>query len=109
MNKKRYFILSPTYFDDGRMKDLQEKAKDHYGHEDYEMVMEDPVFHDKVRKMTSERNDQNASLLLIGITAMALAQCESVFVASDWEKDDHCKFLHMLAFSHGLEIIYEPV
>lgn len=109
MNKKRYFILSPTYDDDARMRELMEKAMKHYGQKDYEQVMTDLAFHENVRNMISDRSGQNVSLLLIGITAMALAQCESVFVASDWEKDDHCKFLHMLAFSHGLEIVYEPV
>lgn len=108
MNKKHYFILSPTH-SDARMEELQDKAMMHYGQKDYEQVMTDPVFREKVQKLSSEGVNQNASLLLIGITALALAQCESVFVARDWEKDDHCKFLHMLAFSHGVDIVYEPV
>lgn len=109
MSKKRYFILSPDYSDADRMKELQEKAMFHYGQKEYEQIMTDPGFQEEVHKITFERTGQNASLLLIGITALALAQCESLFVARDWEKDDHCKFLHMLAFSHGLDIVYEPV
>lgn len=109
MDKKRYFILSPSYNDDVRMKDLQGKALNYYARKDYEHVMIDPIFHEKVRNIVTDRENQNASLLLIGITAMALAQCDSLYVSRDWEKDDHCKFIHLLAFSHGLDIVYEPV
>lgn len=109
MDKKRYFILSPSYDDDARMKDLQGKALNYYGQKDYEPVMEDPIFHEKVRNIVGDREDQNASLLLIGVIAMALAQCDSLYVSRDWEQDDVCKISHMLAFSHGLDIVYEPV
>ena len=109
MAKKRYFILSPSYDDTERMKTLREKASAYYGPKDYDEALTDPELYDKVRKATSDSEIQNASLLLIGITAMALAYSDSVFVANDWEEDDHCKFLHMLAFTHGIDIVYESV
>lgn len=49
----------------------------------------------------------NTMLMLIGVSAISMSACCSVYVASDWEKDDYLKACHALAFAHGLEIVYE--
>lgn len=109
MNKKRYFILSPSYNDETRIEELETKAMGYYGLKEYEQIMTDPIFLENIRNAVGNRENQNASLLLIGISTLAIAQCDSLYMAKDWEADDRCKFLHMLAFTHGIDIVYEPI
>lgn len=110
MPKKRYFILSASYSNNSEMEDLCKKAARYYGSTNYEEIATDPIFSDVVRKaIPNGKNEYNASLLLIGTIIMAIAQSDSVYVAKDWEEDDVCKMCHMIAFSHGVDLIYESV
>lgn len=109
MNKKRYFILSPMSEDNTRMEALRNSAASYYGQKDYELATIDKDFCDRVFEMMADCDEQNASLFLIGIAALVLARCDSVFMAKGWNDDDHCKFIHMLAFSHGIDIVYESI
>lgn len=110
MAKKRYFILSPSYSNDSELNDLRKKAGSYYGKDSYEELVADPLVHDAIRKsIPNGSNMYNASLLLIGIMLMAIAQSDSVYVAKDWESDDACKICHAIAFSHGVDMIYESV
>lgn len=107
MSKKRYFVLSPTSSYDN----TKVKAANYYGSKDYENFFDDTSdFFDFMKEMVPYKESvANAKLLAIGVEVAAMAQCDSVYVSKDWESDDICKFCHALAFSHGLDIIYEPV
>lgn len=110
MAKKHYFILTSDYSDDERVTKLRKKAESYYNNGGYEEVAIDNFFTDALRKsIPNGSNTYNASLLLIGSILTTIAQCDSVYVANDWEDDDICKICHMLSFSHGVDLIYESV
>lgn len=110
MSKKRYFILSPTYSNDSEISELRIKAGSYYGKGNYEELITDPLVHDAIRKsIPNGSSEYNASLLLIGTVLMAIAQSDSVYVAKEWETDDVCRICHAIAFSHGVDMIYESV
>lgn len=108
MPKKSYFILSPAS-SLGRTEELRTKAAAYYGSKDYEPVSERNDLKELSQRIIKElaNVDCNASLLLTGLTAVAMSKCNSVYVSNDWSSDDLCKFCHMLAFSHGLDLVYE--
>lgn len=110
MNKKRYFILSPTCSPD-RTKELKEKAAAYYGVKEYEETSGNTDLQDLLKRILKElaNADCNADLLLLGMTLVALSKSDSIYVSKDWEKEDICKLAHMLAFGHGIDIVYEPV
>lgn len=108
MSKKSYFILSPASMPD-RSDELKTKAASYYGSKDYEPVASRSDLKELSQKIVSELADAdcNSSLLLISLSIAAMSKCDSVYVADGWESDDLCKFCHMLAFSHGLDLVYE--
>lgn len=108
MNKKRYFILSPACSPE-RTNELKEKAATYYGSKDYEETSGNSDLQKLLEDILKEiaNADCNANLLLLGMTSIVMSKSDSVFVAKDWEEDDYCKFSHMLAFSHGIDIVYE--
>lgn len=108
MSKKRYFVLSPTK----TYEETKSKAANYYGSKDYECFFDDTsAFSEFMKQMVPYKDDSiaNAKLLAIGVETTAMAQCDSVYVSKDWESDDICKFCHALAFSHGLDMVYESV
>ena len=110
MAKKRYFILSPSYSNDSELNDLRKKVASYYGKDNYEELLTDPLVHDAIRKsIPNGSNEYNASLLLVGTLLMVIAQSDSVYVAKGWETDDVCKICHAIAFSYGVDMIYESV
>lgn len=108
MSKKSYFILSPASTSE-RIDALKQKASAYYGLKDYESVSERSDLAELSKKIIKELDivDCNSCLLLTGLTIIAMSKCDSVYVSEDWDKDDLCKFCHMLAFSHGLDLVYE--
>lgn len=105
-NKKYYFVLSPY----GKGDELFTKAKQYYGEKDYELVQKHPDFFKGLNETVRSPGENvtcNTNLLLIGISAMAMSLSDSIYVSKNWEDDDYCKFCHALAFSHGLDIVYE--
>lgn len=108
MSKKQYFILSPGT-DSERIAELKSKALGYYGSKDYELSTNSADVRQLCSKSLEELagGDANASMLLTGLTIMAMSKCDSIYVASGWDRDDVCKVCHMLAFSHGLELVYE--
>lgn len=105
MQKKYYLILSSYYVDD----EIRAKASTYYGSKDYECVYDNPDNVNVIKKSLENETvtDSNAELLLIGTTIIGMSLCDSIYVAKDWEQSDYCKVCHALAFSHGLEIVYE--
>lgn len=104
MFKKRYFILTSS----DREDEILSKAANYYGSKEYEIVTETPEFMEIIKNVVKDSNQSfNISLMIIGVTTVAMSLCDSVYVAKDWEQDDHCKFCHALAFSHGLDMVYE--
>lgn len=101
---KHYFILYPSKAV-GRVSELQDKAKAHYGTKEYEECI------GSFDNLPISRRDLpfNASLMLIGASLVAIAQCDSVYMAEGWIEDSTCKACHALAFSHGVDIVYESV
>lgn len=100
---KYYYVLSPY----DRQDELIENASKYYTDE-YKMVIENPEFINSFKKAFDEHKDSfNISLMLTGATLIAMSYCNSVYVSKDWENDDICKICHALAFSHGLDIVYE--
>lgn len=110
MAKKNYFILSPAS-DPKRVEELKEKAATYYGFKDYEEVSGNTDLHELLTIILKELShaDCNGDLLLTGMSLVAMSKSDSIYVSRDWEQDDTCKVCHMLAFSHGLDIVYEPV
>ena len=113
MAKKCYFILSPKYDDDKRMMELQNKAASYYGLKDYEDSLSGSTLNGLMKLISDnyfkESNEYNASLLFIGLSSIMIAKSDSIYVAKDWADDDYCKICHSLAFSHGVDIVYESV
>lgn len=99
---KHFFILLPPSAI-SRISELRENASNYYGSREYEEIKN--VWETK----PNIQADFNAALMLIGATMMAIAQCDSIYVAKGWEDDNYCKACHALAFSHGVDIVYEPV
>lgn len=110
MNKKRYFILTPGCSPE-RQKELKEKAAAYYGTKDYEETSGNTDLQDLLKSILKElvNADCNADLLLTGMTLIVMSKSDSVYVSKDWEQEDVCKFAHMLAFTHGIDIVYEHV
>lgn len=113
MSKKHYFILSPAFDDQIKMTELEESAALYYGDE-YEDILScidlNKTYGDMIKQsVTKSIEEANASLLMIGLSVLCMAQCDSIYVAKDWEKDDCCKFCYALAFSHGVDIVHELV
>lgn len=110
MNKKRYFILTPACSPE-RTKELKEKAAAYYGAKEYEETSGNTDLQDLLKSILKELADAdcNADLLLLGMTSIVMSKSDSIYVSKDWAQEDACKFAHMLAFAHGIDIIYEPV
>lgn len=110
MNKKRYFILTPACSPE-RQKELKEKAAAYYGSRDYEETSDNADLQKLLKDILKDlaNADCNASLLLTGMTLIVMSKSDSVYVSKDWEQEDACKFAHMLAFTHGIDIVYESV
>lgn len=104
MDHKYYFVLSPY----DRSNEVSDKAEKYYGTKDYDVVSNHPGFMEILQKIIgSDEASFNTQLMLIGITTISMAFCDSIYISKDWENDDYCKICHALAFSHGLEITYE--
>lgn len=110
MQKKRYFILAPASSPD-RTDELKKKASSYYGSKDYEETTGNTDLKNLLKDILKELSnaDCNADLLLLGITSIAISKSDSIYVSKDWEEEGTCKFAHMLAFTHGIDIVYEPV
>lgn len=110
MQKKRYFILSPACTLE-RTEELKRKASAYYGSKDYEPVSGNTDLKNLLKDILGDlaNADCNASLLLLGMTAITMSKSDGIYVSKDWEEEDVCKFAHMLAFTHGIDIVYEPV
>lgn len=101
---KYFFILSPNDVDDA----IKNKAISYYGEREYSFISDRPELMETIRQSLQKGGlNCNAELLLIGSAALAMAMSNSVYVTKDWESNDYCKICHALAFSHGLEIVYE--
>lgn len=104
MSKKYYFILAPY----DAKKEIDKKAEEYYGNVEYSNILNEPVFSTLISKAISKSYGEcNTDMLLIGVSAIAMSMSNSVYVSKNWEQNDTCKFCHALAFSHGLEIVYE--
>lgn len=104
MDRKYYFVLSPYDYS----IEVSDKAEKYYGTKDYAKVDEHPKFLDTIKQLINNPNAEfNVALMLIGVTAISMALSDSVYVSKNWEDDDVCKICHALAFSHGLDIVYE--
>lgn len=110
MHKKQYFVLSPASSTE-RTEELSGKAASYYGTKDYEPSSTNSDLQKLLQDFLKELDhaDCNSNLLLLGMTLVAMSKCDSIYVAADWQSDDVCKFAHMVAFSHGIDIIHEPV
>lgn len=109
MSKKHYFVLSPSSSTE-RTVELKEKAKVYYGEKDYEDVIDDPNYMSSIKNaVPNPEIEFNVSMMLIGISVVAMSRCDSVYVAKGWDDDNYCKICHAIAFSHGVEIVYESV
>lgn len=110
MNKKRYFILSPPSSPE-RTKELKEKASAYYGTKDYEETSDNEDLQKILKDILKDlaNADCNASLLLTGMTLIVMSKSDSVYVSKDWEQYASCKFTHLLAFTHGVDLVYESV
>lgn len=110
MNKKQYFILTSACSPE-RQKELKEKAAAYYGSKDYEETSDNTDLQNLLKDILKDlaNADCNASLLLTGMSLIVLSKSDSIYVSKDWEQDNVCKFAHMMAFTHGLDIVYEPV
>lgn len=104
MSKKHYFILSPGKIDE----ELVKKVDSYYGQKDYEHIAYNLDYQDTLTKAITDENIKcNAKLMLIGSSIMAMSMSDSVYVTKNWEEDDYCKLCHAIAFSYGLDIVYE--
>lgn len=102
--KKHYFILSPT----DRGDDILDKAATYYGEKDYEIVDGYAGLVKATHEMIKNPDASfNVFLMLVGISSVAMSYSDSIYVAKDWEESDYCKLCHALAFSNGLDIVYE--
>lgn len=110
MTKKQYFILTPACSPE-RTKELKEKAASYYGMRDYEETSGNTDLQDLLKSILKElvNADCNADLLLTGMALIVMSKSDSIYVSKDWEQEDVCKFAHILAFTHGIDIVYEPV
>lgn len=110
MSKKYYFILSPNNLSNDRLLELKEKAINCYGSKDYQNFTDVPDYLESLKKTISDPNKEiNGALFLIATAILAICQCDSVYVAKEWEDDDYCKVCHALAFSHGVDLVYESL
>lgn len=105
MTKKFYFVIAPI---DAEHAELNAKAATYFGLKDYDCIQNDQKSFDVFKDFLNNREGFfNANLMLIGVSGISMSLCDSVYVSKDWESDDYCKVCHALAFSHGLEIVYE--
>lgn len=105
MSKKTYFILSPANSTD-QVDQLKKSAELYFGTKNYEEVSGN-LLTDAMKELSGD--SCNRELLLIGLSTTLMSKSDAVYVAKDWEQDDVCKICHMLAFSHGIDIVYEIV
>lgn len=109
MPKKRYFVLNPAKDE----TELSRKAASYYGNKDYEEITNDPKMWELVKSIVGDPDKEqsklnaNAHMLTIGCSLIAMSMSDSVYICKDWENYDYCKVCHAIAFSHGLEIVYE--
>lgn len=110
MAKKRYFILTPGSTSE-RQAELKKKASAYYDSKDYEETSGTSDLKKLLTNVMKEfaNGDCNAELLLTGMTLIAMSESDSIYVSKDWDSEDVCKISHMLAFTHGLDIVYESV
>lgn len=110
MTKKRYFILTPGSTPE-RLAELKQKASAYYGSKDYEETSGTSDLKELLANVLKElaNADCSAELLLTGMTLIAMSKSDSIYVSKDWESENICKISHMLAFTHGLDIVYESV
>lgn len=107
MSEKRYFILTKELYDSDRYKELRKKACQYYG-EKYSNILETDTLKDVlIEPSPNIQSSCNGSLFLTGSIIITMSLCDSIFIDKDWESDDVCKICHMLAFSHGVDLIYE--
>lgn len=105
MLKKCYFVIAPINAD---QSELNAKAASYFGSKDYDCIQNDQKTFDAIKAFLDDREGSfNANLMLIGVSGISMALCDSVYISKDWERDEYCKICHALAFSHGLEIVYE--
>lgn len=110
MSKKRYFILEPITLSEDESRKLSEKAKMYYGEKDYEDVTNLQECLESIKQAIPDTQSKyNISLMLVGFSSIAMAQSDSVYVANGWENSEYCKLCHALAFSHGIDIVYESI
>lgn len=108
MSNKRYFILTKALIDSDRYKELQKKAQQYYGKEYSNIVENEFDLKYILTGIDSDiKREFNISLYVTGCELIAISLCDSIFIDKDWESDDVCKICHMLAFSHGVDLIYE--
>lgn len=109
MSKKKFFILGPHVDKPDAAEQLKEKAMAYYGSKDHEQVEVTPELSEAFNKMAEAYSEKkcNLDLLMTGISVVGLSEADSVYVLKGWEEDDRCKLCHMLAFSHGLDLVYE--
>lgn len=108
---KYYFVLSPSASSE-RSLELKEKSKMFYGSKEYIEMTESFQCTESLKNTLPNPDEYglfNISLMLIGVTIIAISQCDSIYVANGWEDDNYCKVCHALAFSHGVDIVYESV
>lgn len=105
MYKKYYFIIAPV---NAEHAELNAKAAAYFGSKDYDDIQNCQKPFNTFKTFLDDRDGLfNANLMLIGLSSISMAFCDSAYVSKDWENDDYCKVCHALAFSHGLEIVYE--
>lgn len=109
-NKKLYFVITPSYSDPNRYLDVRKNAENYYGSKDYAPYSGKNASLDIINDFVKDyaTDSANADMLLTGLTILTISRVNSIYFAKDWKDDDVCKFCHLMAFKHGLEIVYEP-
>lgn len=107
--KKRYLVITPLYDNADSYVEARNVARAYYGDKDYEPLS---IVGDRIETVKNVVNEPgtgecNADMLISGLTLIFMSQVSSVYFSKDWEQDDYCKFCQLMAFKHGLDIVYE--
>lgn len=102
--KKNYFVITA----DDQKERLFEKAAAYFGTADWQPVTDRADLMEAIKNAVTTTGDLfNAELMLVGIAALAMSFCQCVYISKDWDSDNYCRFCQTLAFSYGLEIVYD--
>lgn len=106
---KTYMVLAPVDYNTDRLKVLKKTAKSYFGEKDYHEYSPSEETRLLISKLMVNNTKMEciSSLFMLGIEAILVSQVDSVYFAKDWDQDDLCIMLQMLAFKHGVDVRYE--